>query len=113
MNKGQGATLWRNDFSEHSLELFFKKIESSIDDQTFVFFSLDADALIGSEMPGVSAVNPGGLTRKELLHVWKCYKKLSMSHLPAIGIYELNPLYDTLSSFSMRTVASFVFESFE
>ena len=96
-----------------SLDSFFKEMTSEIDQETLVIFSLDADALIGSEVPGVSAVNPGGITLSELLDIWKRYKELPFKHMTMMGIYELNPLYDTLSSYSMRTLASFVFESFE
>ena len=98
--------------TKESVEQFFTQIKKVVTAKTLVVFSLDADALAGSEVPGVSSVNPGGLTSTELLHVWECYKKLPLEHLPVMGIYELNPLYDTLSSFSMRTIASFVFESF-
>jgi formiminoglutamase len=111
--RGKGASLWKKDLNPESLQSLFKEIEKEIDADTLIVFSLDADALIGSEVPGVSAVNPGGLTRNELLTVWNHYKKLPLAHLPVLGIYELNPIYDSLSSFSMRTLASFVFESLE
>lgn len=112
LKKGEGKTLWKNEMNRESLTHFFDQIKKTITPSTLVVFSLDADALVGSEVPGVSAVNPGGLTRTELLEVWEFYRKLPLGHLPVMGIYELNPLYDTLSSFSMRTIASFVFESF-
>ncbi len=112
LNKAQGKTLWKKEMNKESVEQFFAHIKKVMTPKTLVIFSLDADALVGSEVPGVSAVNPGGLTRTELLEVWECYRKLPLEHLPVMGIYELNPLYDTLSSFSMRTIASFVFESF-
>lgn len=108
----QGKTLWKKEMNKESVKQFFAQIEKVMTGKALVVFSLDADALVGSEVPGVSAVNPGGLTRNELLEVWECYQKLPLGHLPVMGIYELNPLYDTLSSFSMRTIASFVFESF-
>lgn len=113
LKKDQGQTLWKKDLNSESLKKLFTEVKKHVTEKTLVVFSLDADALIGSEVPGVSAVNPGGLTRQELLEVWQCYRELPLGHLPVIGIYELNPLYDTLASLSMRTIASFVFESFD
>lgn len=113
LSKGKLRILWRNEINPSALELFFQEMEREIDEKTLVIFSLDADALSGAEVPGVSAVNPSGLGRTELLEVWKRFQKLPIAHSPIIGIYELNPLYDTLSSFSMRTLASFVYESME
>jgi formiminoglutamase len=111
LSRGKLEILWRRDLNSSSLAQFFSKIKAEVNDETLVLFSLDADALIGSEVPGVSAVNPGGITRSELLEVWDHYRKLPLRHRPVMGIYELNPLYDTLSSLSMRTLASFVFET--
>ena len=37
---------------------------------------------------------------------------LSSNHAPIVGIYELNPVYDTLSMISMRTLGTFLFECF-
>ena len=111
--RGTETKLWKKDLNLESLNRLFEQMAKEIDNETTVIFSLDADALIGSEVPAVSAVNPGGLTQQELLAIWKRYQKLPKSHPPIIGIYELNPLYDTLSSFGMKTIASFVFETFE
>lgn len=111
--RGKFNVLWKKQMTPQSLDSFFKEMTLEIDQETLVIFSLDADALIGSEVPGVSAVNPGGITLSELLDIWKRYKALPFKHMTMMGIYELNPLYDTLSSYSMRTLASFVFESFE
>jgi formiminoglutamase len=108
--RAQTETLWRDDLTPEKLENLFQKIGSLINDRTCVLLSLDADALAGHEMPGVSAVNPYGLTNKELRIIWKHYKALSLKHAPMLGIYELNPLYDTLAGLSMKTLGSFVFE---
>ncbi|MCM2350720.1 MAG: arginase family protein [Bacteriovoracaceae bacterium] len=113
LSKGKLRILWRNEVTTDALDLFFKEMEREIDEKTLVIFSLDADALSGAEVPGVSAVNPSGLGRTELLEIWMRFQKLPIAHSPIMGIYELNPLYDTLSSFSMRTLASFVYESLE
>lgn len=113
LEKGTQAILWRNDLSTTSLEAFFKQIASKVDESTVVVFSLDADAMTGHEVPGVSAVNPTGLSIQELYLVWQSYQNLPMKHAPIMGIYELNPIYDSLAAISMRTVASFVFRTFD
>lgn len=112
LEKGKMEVLWMKDLNDANLTSFFNKIAQEISHETLVIFSLDADALNGSEVPGVSAVNPAGLTRVQLLSAWKHYHDLKKNHAPVIGIYELNPIYDTLASVSMRSMASFVFETF-
>lgn len=109
LEQGTMKILWRSEFSENSLKHFFEQIKSQITEDTKVIFSLDADALDGSIIPGVSAVNGAGLGLKDLKLIWNEYKKIT-THAPIIGIYELNPIYDTLSGLSMRTMAGFVFE---
>lgn len=112
LEKGKMEILWKSEIEEDSkLNSFFKSIESQIDDKTLVIFSIDADALQASEVPGVSAVNHNGISRNQLLLLWNEYQKLKFKHAPIIGIYELNPLYDTLSALSMRTISSFLYES--
>lgn len=111
LSKGQMNILWKKDLNEENLKRFFAQIKSEVNKETLVVFSLDADALHGTEVPGVSAVNPEGLSRGELLLVWNEYISLPLSHSPYLGIYELNPLYDTLASLSMRTLGSFFFEA--
>jgi formiminoglutamase len=108
--RGIQHLVWRN---EIALEEKWDSISSQliITPETAVIFSLDADALNGAEMPGVSAVNGNGLSRSELEQVWKNYRQLSHSQAPIMGIYELNPVYDTLSTLSVRTLATFVYEA--
>lgn len=104
--------IWRKDLSDkNKITAAFKSIASLITDKTAVVFSLDADALDGPHMPGVSAVNGSGLSISELELLWKEYLKLPLAHPPLMGVYELNPVYDSLSMLSMRTVANFIFES--
>jgi formiminoglutamase len=111
LGKGQSEILWKNNLNSSSLSDFFKRIEANVDESTLVLFSLDADALDGSVIPAVSAVNPNGLSRSELSDIWKLYSSLPFNHPPVMGIYELNPIYDTLSGLSMRTIASFLYET--
>jgi formiminoglutamase len=111
LKNGSVSILWRNEI--HDLEKvtsLFQQIKSLMDDKTIVLFSLDADALNGSLVPGVSAVNGNGLDKNELQFLWKKYHGLQLKHPPVIGIYELNPVYDTLSMTSMRSLGNFLFE---
>lgn len=111
LERGSSEVLWRKDISPTTLDSLFLKLEKLIDKKTAVVLSLDADALSGHEVPGVSAVNPDGVSQKELNGIWERYSKLPLNHESILGIYELNPVYDTLASVSMRTLGSFVFET--
>lgn len=109
--KGQCKILWRHElYEQEKLVHFFQAIKDKINDKTILIFSLDADALHGSEMPGVSAVNGNGLTRTELDQIWKLYSELPHSGRRVVGFYELNPVYDTLSMLSMRTLGTFLYD---
>jgi len=111
LKKGQSKILWRNELEDpQKLPSFFQHMKLQIDAETAVIFSLDADAINGSDMPGVSAVNGNGLTRAELNQIWSLYRELPLSHQPIVGFYELNPVYDTLSMLSMRTLGTFLYE---
>ncbi len=110
LKKGEQSVLWRNELHvPGKRSAFFEKIQKTVDDESAVFFSVDADALKASEVPGVSAVNSNGIALAELQDLWKFYAHLPLKHAPLLGIYELNPLYDTISSISMRTMATFIF----
>lgn len=107
-------TLWRKDLRDREKTVnYFKEIKNIVDEKSVVVFSLDADALHGSDMPGVSAVNGDGVTLEELQSLWEHYLALPKSHQPLLGIYELNPVYDSLSMLSMRTVGAFLYQCFE
>ncbi len=111
LTRGTSKILWRNDLLNHQLvDSFFTDITSVVDSESIVIFSFDADALSGQEIPGVSAVNGHGLCRAELDLIWKHYRSLPAKNAPIIGIYELNPVYDTTSMLSMRTLGTFLFE---
>lgn len=108
--KGKMHVLWRKDLMDQKKwDDFFSEMKKLIDDETVVIFSLDADALSGELVPGVSAVNGLGLKTDELFQAWQMYRALPMKHEPILGIYELNPVYDTLSAMSMRFMSNFLF----
>jgi formiminoglutamase len=114
LEQGQTSILWREDLDSSSqLDLFFAEIEQKLSPKSLIIFSLDADALQGQEVPGVSAVNGYGISRSTLQSCWRNYRKISAYHAPILGLYELNPVFDTLSMLSMRTLGSFLFEVFE
>jgi formiminoglutamase len=102
--------LWSHQLNSENLKNLFADIQKEIDETTAVLFSLDSDAINGAIVPGVSAVNPSGLTLSQLNEISGHYKTLKLTHKPILGIYELNPIYDTLSGLSMRTMGSFVFD---
>lgn len=113
LGKGFQQILWKENFNIGQLDLFFNEIKKNTDSETAVIFSLDADALKSSEVPGVSAYNPDGLSFKDLKEIWERYKTLEKKNQPIIGIYELNPIYDNLASASMRSIAAFVYKTLE
>ncbi len=73
-----------------------------------VVLSLDCDALKASDMQAVSAVNHDGIPIeffKDLL------RKIVLREDPSIiGIYEYNPLYDTLAASDARKLAAIIYE---
>ena len=107
--KQEMEILWKRDCHDANIQSFFKKINSEVTPDTLVIFSLDADALSGHQVPGVSAVNVDGLELDQLKNIMNQYLNLSYSHPPILGIYELNPVYDHLSGISMSAVANFLF----
>jgi formiminoglutamase len=108
--RGKMHVLWRKDLlDQKKWSEFFSEMRKLIEEETVVIFSLDADALSGELVPAVSAVNGMGLKTSELFQAWEMYRSLPMKHEPIMGIYELNPVYDTLSGMSMRFMSNFLF----
>lgn len=111
LKNGNLKVMWRKNMTETEIDLIFKEIYSLIDKDSVVILSIDADVMSASEVPGVSAVNPNGILRSELLKLWLMYCGLPLNHCPITGIYELNPIYDSLASLSMKTMGSLLFET--
>lgn len=109
--KNEMPILWKKDLNEEKIKEYFKLIAEEITSNTLVVFSIDADALSGYLVPGVSAVNADGLSLDELKMMMNHYLELNFIHPPVVGIYELNPVYDQLSSVSMNTMANFLFHT--
>lgn len=111
LNKGEQHILWKNELKDASkVDHFFNQITKILTPETLLIFSLDADALEAGSIPGVSAVNHDGLTLSELKDLVARFKKLAHHNTHAFGIYELNPIYDTVSATSMRSIAGFIFD---
>lgn len=111
LKKGDFQTLWREELSSvEKIRNFFSEIKKKVSPETVMIFSLDADALSGEIVPGVSAVNGDGISIETLKLLWDQYLLLGPQE-KILGIYELNPLYDTLSGISMRSISSFVFHT--
>jgi formiminoglutamase len=106
--RGEMKCLGRTELSALSLGQLAEELRTLVTPKTRVVFSLDADALSGALVPGVSAVNGQGLDWEELWDLWRLYSTLPLGHAPLVGIYELNPLYDTLSAVSMRGTSNFL-----
>ncbi len=73
-----------------------------------LLISLDADALEVGCMPAVSAPNHQGLSGSFVAKVFSEYKQLHQEK-KYIGIYEYNPLYDTLGAQGARYLASLLY----
>lgn len=92
-------------FTSYDQKYLDQLLEINNDDITL--FSIDLDAIAGSEMPAVSAVNSAGLPlffvrallRRYTWHMDEA-KKPRM-----LGLYEFNPLFDDVSGSAARTVA--------
>ena len=91
---------------------FLENISLEVNENCAFVFSLDADALSSDLMEAVSAVNPQGITREQLFSLWNFYTALTASKniRPIVGIYEVNPLYDSISGKSIRTLSSMIYK---
>lgn len=67
-------------------------------------FSLDLDAISAAEMPAVSAINASGLPLGFVRSLLKRYL-IHCDGIKIVGLYEFNPIYDTVSGTSARASA--------
>ena len=85
----------------------FEHLPFNFGDDTFIYLSLDCDALESSVMEGVSAVNHEGIP---LSYVQMMIDKIkSLKGPKAFGIYEYNPVYDNLSQKGARAICSLIY----
>jgi len=85
---------------------FFDEI-SKIPKDSFVFLSLDADALDSSQMQAVSAVNPNGVELEQMRDIIELVKEFKES---MFGVYEYNPIYDDLSQKGAKNICSLIYQ---
>ncbi len=113
LSQGSQHRLFYKDIQNTELfDSFLENISLEVNEECAFVFSLDADALKTELMEAVSAVNPRGIGREQLFSLWKFYQGITHSkNLRSIsGIYEVNPLYDTISAKSIRSLSSILYE---
>ncbi len=85
----------------------FEDLPFELGDDTFIFLSLDCDAIESSTMEAVSAVNHEGIP---LSYIQLIIDKVKCLPGPrAFGIYEYNPVYDNLSQKGSRALCSLIY----
>lgn len=95
-----------NGFSELDKKLF-EDLPFELGDDTFIFLSLDCDAIESSTMEAVSAVNHEGIPLSYIQLIIDKMKSLPGPR--AFGIYEYNPVYDNLSQKGSRALCSLIY----
>ncbi len=91
----------------------FTSIPSFLDKELFeskdelIVLSLDCDAIDSMTMEAVSAVNHDGLSLKSVKAIFSWYYSLSQNK-KVVGIYEYNPIFDSLSCKGARSIASLI-----
>lgn len=113
LSQGSQHRLFYKDIQNSELfDSFLENISLEVNEDCAFVFSLDADALKTELMEAVSAVNPRGISRDQLFSLWKFYQGITHSKnlRPLAGIYEVNPLYDTISAKSIRSLSSILYE---
>lgn len=97
-----------SNFYQNKYDQILKSIEDFKPD--FLLFSLDVDAIDGSWMKAVSAVNHKGFPPHAIEEL---YQTLLQTKIPIIatGIYEYNPMFDDLANSGGRILTSFLYEN--
>lgn len=90
-------------------EKLFSDLFDSWDEDAFFLLSLDCDAIDGSQMQGVSAVNHNGFFTREISEIVQWFKDLETNATKGLGIYEYNPLRDNSSNSGARFLASLIY----
>lgn len=111
--RGNMSILYRQDCDDTPLVMaYLAQLQSQIPDNARVVFSLDCDALAASEVGAVSAPNHHGLSLSFVIELIQWYRTWCQDHQQReyYGVYEFNPLYDTVSASSARAIAGLLFE---
>ncbi|EQC43760.1 arginase family protein [Bacteriovorax sp. Seq25_V] len=89
---------------------FIENLFSSFSENAVIIISIDIDAIDGSEMKAVSAVNHDGITLAFLRELLSRYKEIYPKHY--LGLYEYNPLFDDLGTTGARAICSLIHQFF-
>jgi formiminoglutamase len=107
-------------FNRYADQHFIQKIQSAIvtfltndnSEEFITLLSLDCDVINASEMEAVSAVNPSGISYELVECILNWVKDLGV--MPrTLGIYEYNPVYDTLSNKGAKQLAHLIYKWLE
>lgn len=107
------AILWRRQCDDPAhVAAFLQRLEVSLPPNARVVFSLDCDALMASDVEAVSAPNHDGLSLAFVRQLGFFYRDLCQrrGQAPLWGIYEYNPLYDTVSGRGARAIAGLMYD---
>jgi len=89
-----------------SIGSFLEKEVVPKEDELIVL-SLDCDAIDSMTMEAVSAVNHDGLSLRTVKSIFSWYYSLDQSE-KIVGIYEYNPIFDSISSKGARSISSLI-----
>ncbi len=111
--RGEMHILWRRECDEAAhVAAFLMRLESSLAIDARIVFSLDCDALMASDVEAVSAPNHDGVSLGFVRQLASFYRDLCIrrGQAPVWGIYEYNPLYDTVSGRGARAIAGLMYD---
>jgi formiminoglutamase len=113
LSEGEMHLLMRDQCRDEAhLAAFLARLEASLASNARVVFSLDCDALESSAVEAVSAPNHDGLSVEQVKYLIAFYRDLCVrrGQAPIFGVYEFNPLYDTVSSRSARSLSALLYD---
>ncbi len=113
LGRGTQHRLFYNQLNDQNLvDSFLENLSLEINESCAFVFSLDADALSSEFMEAVSAVNPNGISRQQYFSLWNFYNSIveTKKLRSFVGIYEVNPMYDSVSNKSIRALSSIIYE---
>lgn len=96
-------------FQPEILEQLFFKLKITNKTKSAFVLSLDCDAIDGSQMPAVSCVNPNGISMNHLSNLISFIQTKKFKNLH-FGVYEFNPVYDSLSNLGSKSIATLLYQ---
>ncbi len=98
-----------NGFQKDKSKEVLESIVNKISDDHVIILSVDLDGFRASDIRSVSAVNHDGLPLNFLETTIEILNRKNSSII--MGLYEYNPLYDSLATEDARKVASIIYKS--